>query len=71
MPLANPITWMLDQHVDQSGAQGSYDTGKMPNILYNLNGKVTLVVGDPEVVQDMTVTKNAKLDKTGDYEGFA
>ena len=70
MPLANPISWMLDQH-DPSGAQGSYDPGKIPNILFNLNGKVTLMVSDPEVVQDMTVTKNSKIDKTGNWEGFA
>ena len=31
-PLDNPIAWLLDQH-DPSGAQGSYDTGTIPNIM--------------------------------------
>ena len=60
---------MLDQH-DPSRVQGSYDTGKIPNIAYNFNGKVTLVVGDPAAVQDITITKNSRVDKTGYWEGF-
>ena len=37
-------------------------------MLVNLFGRINLFVADPGVVQDMIVTKNAQIDKTGEFE---
>ena len=39
-------------------------------MILNFGGGPVLVVADPAIVQDMLVTKNAIIDKTGVFEGF-
>ena len=63
------LLWLMDQH-DPSKAEGSYDAGKIPTVMMNLGGKLMLYVADPAIVQDMLVTKNAQIDKTGVFENF-
>lgn len=46
-----------------------YDAGKHPLLMMNTAGTLTLIVTDPVVIQDMLVTKNALLDKTGAFQG--
>ena len=62
---------MLDQgSSDTKDSKGlAYDCGKVPNVLVNLAGNINLFVGDPAIVQEMLVTKNAQIDKTGAFEG--
>ena len=39
-----------------SKAEGSYDAGKIPNIMMNLGGTLILNIADPDIVRDMLVT---------------
>ena len=66
-PEKNSLTWLADQH-DESRAYGSHDAGKIPNLIFNLGGDINLFVADPEIVQDILVTKNSIVDKTGVFE---
>ena len=59
--------WLLDQQ-DASKADGSYDAGKIPLVITNFAGDVSIKIADPVVVQDILVTKNALLDKTSMME---
>ena len=63
------IPWLLDQQ-DPERRDNSYDAANMPNVVINIGGDPFLVVADPAIVQDMLVTKNALIDKTGTWEGF-
>ena len=38
-----------------------------PNMIVNMNGQINLCISDPAAVQDMMVTKNAQIDKTGEF----
>ena len=70
-PLKPPMLWIMDQGkpetLDSKGE--NYDAGKAPNMLVNLAGNLNLFIGDPAIVQEMLVTKNAQIDKTGEFEG--
>ena len=67
-PWKPPILWILDQ-LEDSRATESYDAGKHSNVVTNLGGTVNILVGDPELVQEILVTKNAAVDKTNQFEG--
>jgi hypothetical protein len=61
-PLAPSLICLLDQGAppeikDATGLK--YDAGKTPNVLFNTGGSLTLMIGDPAIVQEMLVTKNA------------
>jgi hypothetical protein len=60
-PLAPSLLWLLDQGAPEiKDATGlKYDAGKTPNVLFNTAGSLTLMIGDPAIVQEMLVTKNA------------
>ena len=45
-----------------------YDAKDHPNLLMNMFGRINLLIADPAAVQDMIVTKNALIDKTGEIE---
>lgn len=62
------LVWSFDQSTE-SKAFRSFDYTTTPNIVVN-QGSVQLFVGDPAIVQDMLVTKNAQIDKTGQFEGI-
>ena len=53
-----------------SKAEGSYDAGKIPNIMMNLGGTLILNIADPDIVRDMLVTQNKYLDKTAIFDGI-
>jgi len=67
-PWKPSILWSLDQ-LNDSRAPESYDAGKNKNVVTNLGGNVNINVGDPKLVQEILVTKNALVDKTNLFEG--
>lgn len=57
--------------IEEKGAPPGekYDAGKYPFLMMNTGGNLTLIVSDPVAIQDMLVSKNALLDKTGTFKG--
>jgi len=51
-PLKPPLVWLLDQAApetkDSTGL--NLDMGKTPNLLFNLGGSLTLMIGDAAIV---------------------
>ena len=64
-----PYNWILDQLEPNVGLRDSYDSAKDPVTVLNLGTMITLMVSDPDMVQDLFVQKNALYDKTGILEG--
>ena len=68
-PVRETLFYCLDQ-TTETKAEDSFDIGKYPNQLMNLGfalNEVYLAIADPEVVQDMMLTKNQTIDKTGTF----
>ena len=62
-PLRVFKNWIMDQV--ETGEQHSYDASKHPIVIMNFGTNITLYVADPDVLQDLYVTKNSIFDKTG------
>ena len=62
-PLRVFKNWIMDQV--ETGEQHSYDASKHPIVIMNFGTNITLYVADPDVLQDLYVTKNSFFDKTG------
>ena len=60
---------MLDHFEPNVGLRDSYDSAKDPVTVLNIGSIITLMVSDPDMVQDLLVQKNALFDKTGIVEG--
>ena len=60
------LQWVAD-HFGKDGKE--YDAGECPNLVMNINSRISLMICDPAVIQDMIVTKNAQIDKTGAMKG--
>ena len=60
---------MLDQHLGEgANSLDSHDYAKMPNVCFTFASRHHLSIADPAAVQDMLVTKNSLLDKSGMFE---
>ena len=71
-PVRETVFWSLDQ-TTETKEEDSFDIGKYPNQLLNFGfalNEVYIVIADPEVVQDMMLTKNQAIDKTGTFAVF-
>ena len=65
-PIEFPLLWLVNKH--EGGKK--FDAAKYANIMANMGSNLTLFISDPEIVQDMISTKNASIDKTGEFEGI-
>lgn len=63
------FTYLMDQSTE-SKAVNSFDCGEHPNVLVKTGLDISLLTADPSIIQDMLVTKNALIDKTGIFEGI-
>lgn len=63
------FTYLMDQSTE-SKAVNSFDCGEHPNVLVKTGNDISLITADPNIIQDMLVTKNALIDKTGIFEGI-
>lgn len=57
---------VLDQ-TTESKAEDSYDYAKNTVTVFNMGARPIMLIQDPEVVQDMMVTKNLLVDKNGSF----
>ena len=62
------MRWKWDQCSDTPGVPNSFDYGKHPVLMFNMN-TAFLVIADPDIVQELWTTKNSTFDKTGLYCG--
>ena len=60
--------WIFD-NLTETKEVNSFDYGKNPLIVCRA-GILMMFIADPDVIQDMVVTKNAQLDKTGMLAGM-
>ena len=67
-PLPIATSWINDQ-LDGEDKRGSYDASKDPVVVVNFGSNIHLFVADPDMVQDLLVTKNQIFDKTGTLQG--
>ena len=61
--------WLCDQLNPEAGPD-NYNPSKDPVVVSNLGGNVHLMVADPDMVQDLLVSKNSIFDKTGMIQGI-
>jgi cytochrome P450 len=66
-PIEPSISYTVKNQATQPGEK--FDAGKIPLTLLNTGGRMSLIVSDPAIIQDMLVTKNHLLDKTGAFCG--
>ena len=66
-PIAPAISYTVKTQATLPGE--TFDAGKFPLVLMNTGGRLSLIIADPAVIQDMLVTKNSLLDKTGAFCG--
>ena len=57
-------------NVDPEQRTDSYEAAKHPVVVDKRGITVSLCIADPEMVQDLFVSKNAIFDKTGTFEGI-
>ena len=62
------FNWIFNQMQQSFDGKLEYDPKDHPNLLINMFGRINLFITDPAAVQDMIVTKNAQIDKTGEFE---
>ena len=62
-----PMPWLLDQRSETKEAD-SFDFAKNQIQVFNLMGPMILI-SDPEVIQDMLLTKNAQINKPETFFG--
>mmetsp|Transcript_39650 Transcript_39650/g.51963 ORF Transcript_39650/g.51963 Transcript_39650/m.51963 type:complete len:209 (+) Transcript_39650:166-792(+) len=67
-PIKPLFSWLLDRTTG-SQLQNSFDYSKNEVTVVDLL-QPYLLVSDPKIVQDMMISKNGQIDKTGDYEGL-
>ena len=66
-PIPPAISYTVKNNVTRPGEK--FDAGKIPLTLMNTGGRMSLVIADLAIIQDMLVTKNSLLDKTGAFCG--
>jgi len=65
-PLPNPSMWIANRFMEKIGDGATeFDPVKYPVVFFNKLTMPQIIVSDPEIVQDLYVTKNAKTDKDG------
>ena len=67
-PLLPSMLWLLSHHESDGGETKGYEAGRDPILIVNMGSEVNVFIADPEIVQEMLVTKNAEIDKTGAFE---
>ena len=64
-PLKNDFIWLFEQEITENGV---YDSDKNKALVITLFCENLLVICDPNMVQDIFVTKNKYVDKTGIFQ---
>ena len=62
VPVENPINWLVQRQLSDNGV---YDSTKDKALLWSVMNVQVLGILDPDMVQDIFVTKNKLVDKTG------
>ena len=62
VPVDNPINWLVQRQLSDNGV---YDSKKDKALLWSVMNVQVLGIVDPDMVQDIFVTKNKLVDKTG------
>ena len=58
-PLCNPSLWLANRFMKLKGEERDFDPVKYPMIFFNKLTMPQLIISDPEIIQDLYVTKNA------------